>query len=74
MLKCRDVGQQIGTDGIQHSGLMKRLAVRLHLMMCRHCRAYARQIRAIGKAARDINASSADPTTVARMKRRITDR
>ena len=54
MLKCQDVEQKIGSDEIHNAGLMERLGVSVHLMMCRHCRNYARQLRAIGNAARSV--------------------
>jgi predicted anti-sigma-YlaC factor YlaD len=34
-----------------------RLAVRLHLSMCRHCRAFRRQLEALAHAARTLSAS-----------------
>ena len=52
MLKCREIEKMIGTDELRAAGFIRRQTVRLHLMMCRHCRTYARQIRAIGDAAR----------------------
>jgi hypothetical protein len=42
----------IGRDKLREAGFIQRQAARLHLLMCRHCRTYARQIRAIGYAAR----------------------
>jgi hypothetical protein len=75
MLKCRDVEQKIGSDEIRHAGLMERLAVRLHLAMCRHCRDYARQLRAIGNAVRNVwKSSEEDPERLARLNERITKR
>ncbi len=75
MLKCRDVEQKIGSDEIRHAGLMERLAVHIHLAMCRHCGNYARQLRAIGNAARSVwKSSEEDPTRLARLIDRITER
>jgi len=75
MLKCRDVEEKIGSDEIRHAGLMERLAVRIHLAMCRHCRNYARQLRAIGNAARSVwKSSEQDPERLARLNERITER
>jgi hypothetical protein len=75
MLKCREVEQKIGSGEIGSAGLMERFAVRLHLMMCRHCRAYARQIRAIGEAARDVFVlSPVDPKALSELKDRILNR
>jgi hypothetical protein len=74
MLKCRDVEQMIGNDSIRNAGFAERFAVRLHLMMCRHCRAYARQIRAIGDAARGLLNRPEDAATLARLQDRIRNR
>ena len=73
MLKCQQVEQKIGSDEIRNAGLMEHLAVNLHLMMCRHCRNYARQIRAIGNAARNVfGRTPQDPSTLAQLRDRIT--
>lgn len=73
MLKCREVEQKIGSDEILAAGLMERLAVRMHLAMCRHCSNYARQVRAIGNAARSIYTDREDPERVARLLRKINE-
>ena len=73
MLKCREVEQKIGSGEI--AGIIERLAVRFHLMMCRHCRAYARQIRAIEEAARNVfGLSPVDPKALSELKDRIMNR
>jgi len=54
---------------------MERFAVRFHLMMCRDCRAYARQIRAIGEAAGSaFELSPVDPKALSELKDRIMNR
>jgi len=52
MLRCRDVTELVGTDRIEDASLGQRLGVRLHLLMCRHCRAYVRSLRQLADAAR----------------------
>jgi hypothetical protein len=75
MLKCREVEQKIGSGDIDNSGFAERFAVRFHLLMCRHCRAYARQIRAIGEAARDaLGSFQVAPKTLSELKERIMKR
>ncbi len=54
MLNCKEVSKAIASDDLETFGLKQRLAVRFHLLMCQHCRRYARQIRAIGAAAREL--------------------
>lgn len=46
MLTCRELTELI-TDYLEgRMPLMQRLRFQLHLGMCRHCRAYLRQMRA----------------------------
>ena len=53
MLNCKEVGRLIASDELADALWSDRALVRLHLLMCRHCRGYAAQLRAIGAAARD---------------------
>ncbi len=53
MLNCREVSRLIASDELADAVWSDRALVRLHLLMCRHCRGYAAQLRAIGAAARD---------------------
>ena len=52
MLKCKELARLVASDELEDARLATRLSVRLHLVMCRHCRRYAAQIRALGEAAR----------------------
>jgi len=54
MLSCRDVSTLLATDALERAPWPRRMSVRLHLMMCRHCRRYEVQLSAIGEAARDL--------------------
>lgn len=54
MLSCREVSRAIAADALEEFPLGRRLTVRLHLLMCRHCRRYAAQLRAIGRATREL--------------------
>jgi predicted anti-sigma-YlaC factor YlaD len=51
MLTCKEVAQLLSTDAAREGKLSDRLRVKLHLFMCKHCREYAAQLRALGKAA-----------------------
>ncbi len=53
MPNCKEVVRLIASDELADAVWSDRALVRLHLLMCRHCRGYAAQIRAIGAAARD---------------------
>ncbi len=52
MMKCKDISQLIASGAGDDAGFMKRLELRMHLMMCRHCQGYAQQIKALGEGAR----------------------
>ena len=52
MISCHDVSMLVSTGGLSDAPLVRRLGVRMHLAMCRHCRAFRRQIEAIARAAR----------------------
>jgi predicted anti-sigma-YlaC factor YlaD len=54
MLSCREVTSLTASDRLAAAGFRQRLAVRVHLLMCRHCRRYARQLRAMARAAREL--------------------
>ncbi len=71
MLTCREVTKVIATDELSEAGIGRRLAVRLHLLRCRHCRRYAAQIRAIGEAARGLLGQTTDSGSLKDLKARI---
>jgi hypothetical protein len=53
MPNCKEVARLVASDELADAVWSDRALVRLHLLMCRHCRGYAAQLRAIGAAARD---------------------
>ena len=53
MPNCKEVARLIASDELAAAAWSDRALVRLHLLMCRHCRGYEAQLRAIGAAARD---------------------
>ena len=72
MLTCKEVSRTIASDDLAEAGLRRRLAVRFHLWMCRHCRRYATQMRQLGDMARGMfRGRSEDPETLARLQNQI---
>jgi predicted anti-sigma-YlaC factor YlaD len=62
MMTCKDVSTLVSTGSLPDAPLVRRLGVHLHLAMCRHCRAFRRQVKAIARAARTLNrAFEAEP-------------
>ncbi len=53
MLNCKEVARLVASDELADAVWSDRALARLHLLMCRHCRGYSAQLRAIGNAARD---------------------
>jgi hypothetical protein len=52
MMTCKEVSTLVSSGRLADAPMTSRLGARLHLMMCRHCRAFARQLEAIARAAR----------------------
>jgi hypothetical protein len=54
MLKCREISHLVATDELATGTWLKRLEVRFHLLMCRHCSRYAAQLKKLGVAVRSL--------------------
>ncbi len=53
MRNCKEVVRLIASEELADAVWLDRALIGLHLMMCRHCKGYAAQLRAIGAAARN---------------------
>ncbi len=74
MLCCREVARRIASDEFKEANMWLRLWVRLHLLMCRHCRLYAVQLHSIGETARNMwGPHTEDPSTLQRLEGEIMD-
>jgi len=69
MMACREVTELASQHLDGELPLGKRVAFRLHVMMCRHCRRYLRQLRAtivllgtIGSAGAAVSPPPGQPT------------
>ena len=71
MLRCKQVTTMVASDDVADAGPWLRLKIRLHLMMCRHCARYAKQIRAIGVKARERFRPSEERSDVQDLQQRI---
>ncbi len=72
MLCCQEVARKIANDEFKEANMWQRLWVRLHLLMCRHCRRYAVQLHSIGETARNLwGPHTGDPSTLERLERDI---
>ncbi len=46
----------VAADEVRSAGLARRVAVRMHLMMCNNCRRFAREIDLLGRVSRSVPA------------------
>ena len=75
MPSCKEVARLIASEELVDAGRSKRALVRIHLLMCRHCRRYAAQLRAIGAAARGRwDTSPADRQALEKLESSILER
>lgn len=72
MMNCEEVARTVASEVLVESTSQRRLALRVHLFICRRCRRYAGQLSAIDAAARRRwGAGSGDPATIERLERII---
>jgi len=60
MLHCNEVTRLCASEDIRRASFGKRMAVRLHLMMCSSCQRYVRELKVIGDAVRGISREAPD--------------
>ena len=53
MLRCREISRLVSESMERDLPFRRRLEVRMHLMMCRMCWGFARQIRLLRRGARE---------------------
>ena len=72
MLNCRELTRMLASDELIEAGWWQRLEGQVHLLMCRHCRRYAAQLRAQGAwAQRSWGAEPEDVERLEQLKSRI---
>ncbi|MCA1733533.1 MAG: hypothetical protein LC732_08015 [Acidobacteria bacterium] len=65
MLTCREVADALARAPAERWGVWRRMAIRLHLLMCGDCHRYAAQIDAVGHAVRDLCSEEKPPGELA---------
>jgi predicted anti-sigma-YlaC factor YlaD len=73
MMTCKEVSTLVSMDEVATAPVATRMAVWMHLAMCRHCRAFRRQMALIGRAALLV-ATASDREPAAGFESRILDR
>jgi len=69
MLSCNEVSRAIAGD-LRRESWRRRMAVRLHLLMCDQCRRFAAELTAINRAVRALPAQPTE-STVAEQSERV---
>lgn len=60
MLRCDEVTRLCASEGLNRASIYVRVAVRVHLVMCRWCSRYIRELAAIGSATRELTRETKD--------------
>ncbi|MGE4056174.1 MAG: hypothetical protein AB7F99_15365 [Vicinamibacterales bacterium] len=55
-MTCKEVSTLVSMDAMADAPVATRLAAWLHLSMCRHCRAFRRQLLALRQLTRRVSA------------------
>ncbi len=75
MLSCKEYATALSSGELEGAGLARRLAAAYHWAICKYCRAYTRQLRAIGRGARRLlRREPSDPEALARLERQLVER
>lgn len=64
MMTCNDVSTLVSLGDVGSWPVSRRLAVWIHLLMCRQCRAFAQQVEVLTRAARGAAAQAAQEPPV----------
>ena len=73
MLTCAQVTRLIASDEYVREGFLRRLGIRMHLAMCRHCSRYFRQLRYLARLLREIG-TEVPSSEIQTVKDRIVER
>lgn len=57
MLQCREASELLASDAWTTASWRRRVTLRLHVLMCRYCRAYERGLRRMADMARRLHRS-----------------
>jgi predicted anti-sigma-YlaC factor YlaD len=71
MLTCKEITQLVTDYAEGHLRFLDRMRFRLHIGMCRNCRAYVRQLEATAKALGKLPEPEIPPDLKAELMRRF---
>lgn len=68
MLACNEVSRAMAGD-VRAEPWRRRMAIRLHLLMCDHCRRFAAELTAINRAMRSLPPPPTEPAVAEQAER-----
>ena len=72
MLMCKDVHHLVASGDVAELGWMRKIELKLHLLMCQHCRRYVEQMAAMGRGFRAlVRGRQAEPEQLNRLEKQI---
>ena len=75
MVSCKEYATAVSSGELERAGLSKRLSMALHWLICKYCRAYARQMRRLGDAARHLfGKTPPNPEALERLEEELAER
>lgn len=75
MLSCKQVTWMVSSGELEEAAWLRRLSARMHFFLCRHCRRYKSQIRAVRAMAHKVLGSAPDdPAALRRLEADILSR
>ncbi len=63
MISCQELTTAIASDELATASWRKRLSMRFHLMRCKPCRCYQRQVKALGNVVRQLAGRPPKPSS-----------
>ena len=75
MLKCKEVVKVVSSD--QPISLKQKIEIKMHLMMCRHCRRYQQQLNLLKNGfvrLLKLKYNSADPQKIDQIENKVLDK
>lgn len=72
MYSCAEVIKWIASDEYQSAGFLRKLGIRLHVLMCKPCLMYQRQLKALTAAIRKYS-HEIPPSEIESVKARLMD-
>ena len=74
MMTCKEVARLVASEELAEVSWTRRVAARMHFLLCRHCRNYSGQIDSMGRMAREGWGSSEDRVDEERIEADILSR